>query len=238
MVKKQRGKTVSSSKPTIVGKQTGNLSLLEPSSDDEAPEEVTFEDSKAQALHSMKQALAAVRSEKEVLKEKRRKRQELFQEQKKRKLLPADVLEEFDATPSKKQNQPEEEAEKTDEEPEKKKDRGNNSRVTEQFRQEEACETVNLCCCSFGGTYTVMTVKGSGSACSQQQAAEDFLRSRLYGPGSRRTTCNELLSIQNKRGREKSAAVEFVKKGWASQQKAKSEKLKKRWLQRRQQNPS
>ncbi|TNM97671.1 nucleolar protein 7 [Takifugu rubripes] len=219
MVKKQRGKTVSSSKPTIVGKQTGNLSLLEPSSDDEAPEEVTFEDSKAQALHSMKQALAAVRSEKEVLKEKRRKRQELFQEQKKRKLLPADVLEEFDATPSKKQNQPEEEAEKTDEEPEKKKDRGNNSRV-------------------FGGTYTVMTVKGSGSACSQQQAAEDFLRSRLYGPGSRRTTCNELLSIQNKRGREKSAAVEFVKKGWASQQKAKSEKLKKRWLQRRQQNPS
>lgn len=61
MVKKQRGKTVSSSKPTIVGKQTENLSLLESSSDDEAPEEVTFEDSKAQALHSMKQALAAVR---------------------------------------------------------------------------------------------------------------------------------------------------------------------------------
>lgn len=61
MVKKQRGKTVSSSKPRIVGKQTKNLSLLESSSDDEAPEEVTFEDSKAQALHSMKQALAAVR---------------------------------------------------------------------------------------------------------------------------------------------------------------------------------
>lgn len=61
MVKKQRGKTVSSSMPTFVGKQTENLSLLEFSSDDEAPEEVTFEDSKAQALHSMRQALAAVR---------------------------------------------------------------------------------------------------------------------------------------------------------------------------------
>lgn len=45
------------------------------------------------------------------------------------------------------------------------------------------------CCCRIDGTYTVMTVKQCGSACSQQQAAEDFLRSRLYGPGSRRTTC-------------------------------------------------
>lgn len=87
-----------------------------------------------------------------------------------------------------------------------------------------------------------MTVKQCGSACSQQQAAEDFLRSRLYGPGSRRTTCkkelisllvsellepsdssvfllymrpgNELLSLQNKRSQTKSAAVQFVKTGW------------------------
>lgn len=58
MVKKQRGKKVSLSKMTIVDKTQDSLLL---SSDDEAPEEVTFEDSKAQALHSMKQALDSVR---------------------------------------------------------------------------------------------------------------------------------------------------------------------------------
>ncbi|MEQ2178407.1 hypothetical protein GOODEAATRI_013708, partial [Goodea atripinnis] len=47
--------------------------------------------------------------EKEQLREKRRKRQEFFQEQKKNKLLPADVLEEIDPTPLKKQKQSEDE---------------------------------------------------------------------------------------------------------------------------------
>lgn len=61
MVKKQRGKTVSLSKSTVVEKQIDSFDLLLSSSDDEAPEEVTFEDSKAQALHSMKQALDSVR---------------------------------------------------------------------------------------------------------------------------------------------------------------------------------
>lgn len=60
MVKKQRGKKVSLSKTTIVDKTQDSFNLLL-SSDDEAPEEVTFEDSKAQALHSMKQALDSVR---------------------------------------------------------------------------------------------------------------------------------------------------------------------------------
>lgn len=61
MVKKQRGKTASLSKTTIVEKTKDNLNLLLSSSDDEAPEEVTFEDSKAQALHNMKEALDSVR---------------------------------------------------------------------------------------------------------------------------------------------------------------------------------
>lgn len=61
MVKKQRGKTVSLTKSKIVEKQTDGFDLLLSSSDDEAPEEVTFEDSKAQAFHSMKQALDSVR---------------------------------------------------------------------------------------------------------------------------------------------------------------------------------
>lgn len=59
-------------------------------------------------------------------------------------------------------------------------------------RPAAAVKCLNLrCCCRIGGTYTVKTVKQHGSACSQQQAAEDFLRSRLYGPASRRTTCKK-----------------------------------------------
>ncbi|KPP66617.1 nucleolar protein 7-like [Scleropages formosus] len=57
--------------------------LEETSSEDEAPEEVTFEDSKAAAVQRMKDALETARREKELLKERRRKRQALFQEQKK-----------------------------------------------------------------------------------------------------------------------------------------------------------
>lgn len=61
MAKKQRGKTLSSSKSSVLEKETDRFSLMLPSSDDEAPEEVTFEDSKAQALRSMKRALDSAR---------------------------------------------------------------------------------------------------------------------------------------------------------------------------------
>lgn len=61
MVKKQRGKKCSLAETTSIDKTSYSYNLLLSSSDDEAPEEVTFEDSKAQALHSMKQALNSVR---------------------------------------------------------------------------------------------------------------------------------------------------------------------------------
>ncbi|XP_045908059.1 nucleolar protein 7 [Micropterus dolomieu] len=225
MAKKQRGKAASSSKTLDIEKQTEHFSLVLASSDDEAPEEVTFEDSKAEAIRSMKQALDADRREKELLKEKRRKRQELFQEQKKRKLLPAGVLEEIDSAPSKKQKQSEDEAEEEqqdvaeDETRKKKKKSGGKLAHARNLK----------------GNYTVTTVKEPAAVASfQQQTAEDFIQSRLYGPGSCRTTSNELLSLQNKKGRNKSAAVQFVKKDWASKEKAKAEKLKKRWLHKQQ----
>ncbi|KAL7386785.1 hypothetical protein ABVT39_013667 [Epinephelus coioides] len=224
MAKKQRGKTAPSSKTAVKAKQTENFSLVLESSDDEAPEEVTFEDSKAEALRSMKQALDTARREKELLKEKRRKRQELFQEQKKRKLLPADVLEEIDSAPSKKQKQSEDEAEEEQQEAEK-----DETRKEKKKRSKKLAHARNL-----KGNYMVKTVKERGSASFQQQAAQDFLQSRLYGPGSCRTTSNELLSLQNKKGRNKSAAVQFVKKDWACKEKAKAEKLKKRWIHKQQ----
>ncbi|CAJ1072959.1 hypothetical protein PFLUV_G00129020 [Xyrichtys novacula] len=220
MAKKQRGKTVSSSKTAKTEAQTKHFSLEVESSDDEAPEEVTFEDSKSEALRSMKQALDRARREKELLKEKRRKRQELFQEQKKRKLLPVDVLEEIDSTPSNLFplcEEEEEEQQKGEEKPTKKKKSG------------KKAHSRNL-----KGNYTVMTVKDQTLKTCQQRAAEDFIQSRLYGPGSCRTTNNEMLSLQNKKGANKSAAVQFVNKDWACKEKAKAEKQKKRWVHKQQ----
>ncbi|XP_023252460.1 nucleolar protein 7 [Seriola lalandi dorsalis] len=225
MAKKQRGKTTSQSKTANNEKQEENFTLMLESSDDEAPEEVTFEDSKAQALRSMKRALDTARREKELLKEKRRKRQELFQEQKKRKLLPDDLLEEIDSASSKKQKQSEDEAEE-----ERQEDDEEESRKKKKKRSGKLVHARNL-----KGNYTVATVKEErASASFQQQAAKDFIQSRLYGPGSCRTTSNELLSLQNKKGRNKSAAVQFVKKDWACKEKAKAEKLKKRWVHKQQ----
>ncbi|XP_019122932.2 nucleolar protein 7 isoform X1 [Larimichthys crocea] len=216
MARRQRGAAARSSS----GKQTDEPSLTLPDSDDEAPEEVTFEDSKVEALRSMKQALDTARREKELQKEKRRKRQELFQEQKKRKLLPADVLEEINASPSKKQKQPEDEAakEETGEQKSKKKKKRGKGAHTRNVK----------------GNYTVTMLKDQSSTFFQQQTAEEFIQSRLYGPGSCRTTSNELLSLENKRAINKSAAVQFVKKEWACKEKAKAEKLKKRWIHKQQ----
>ncbi|XP_030607862.1 nucleolar protein 7 [Archocentrus centrarchus] len=220
MAKKQRGKTSSSSKTEDSEKRTESFSLTLESSDDEAPEEVTFEDSKAEALRTMKQALDTARREKELLKEKRRKRQELFQEQKKRKLLSADVLEEIDSAPSKKQKQSVDEGQEEGEEDGKKK---------KKKRSGKLADARNL-----KGKYTVTTTKERTLTSLQQQTALEFIQSRLYGPGTCRTTNNEMLSLQNKKGCNKSAAVQFVKKDWASKEKVKAEKLKKRWIHKQQ----
>uniref|UniRef100_A0A3P9JPN0 Nucleolar protein 7 n=1 Tax=Oryzias latipes TaxID=8090 RepID=A0A3P9JPN0_ORYLA len=218
MVKSKRGTTTASAKKSADTEKTSETLCqgLE-SSDDDAPEEVTFGDSKTEALRSLKLALDSAKREKELLKEKRRKRQELFQEQKKRKLLPAEVLEEIESASLKKVKESsaaeEDEAEET------------KSLMKRSEKKRAEKHTRNL-----EGNYTVTTMKGGAAVSFQQKSAEDFLQSRLYGPGRLRTTNNQMLSLQNKRGSQKSAAVQFVKKDWALQQKAKAEKLKKRWI--------
>ncbi|TMS09831.1 Nucleolar protein 7 [Larimichthys crocea] len=176
MARRQRGAAARSSS----GKQTDEPSLTLPDSDDEAPEEVTFEDSKVEALRSMKQALDTAR---------------------------------------RKQKQPEDEAkEETGEQKSKKKKKRGKGAHTRNVK----------------GNYTVTMLKDQSSTFFQQQTAEEFIQSRLYGPGSCRTTSNELLSLENKRAINKSAAVQFVKKEWACKEKAKAEKLKKRWIHKQQ----
>lgn len=61
MAKTQRGKATAPKEKADDVKTTKEFNLSLESSDDEAPEEVKFEDSKAQALQSMKQALDTAR---------------------------------------------------------------------------------------------------------------------------------------------------------------------------------
>lgn len=61
MVKKQRGKAASKAKPSETVTRAELLGPGLSSSDDEAPDEVTFEDSKTAALQSIKLALDSAR---------------------------------------------------------------------------------------------------------------------------------------------------------------------------------
>ncbi|KAI1902051.1 hypothetical protein AGOR_G00040740 [Albula goreensis] len=209
MAKKQHGKTGIAMDKRKNMKISENIYLGVASSeddDDEAPEEVTFEDSKATALRSMKQAIDSVRREKELLKEKRKKRQELFQEQKKRKLLPDNILEEIDSTVPKKPKVSEVEGQ------------GKEKKRRRRYKRR-----------SLKGNCSVMRVQDQSLANKQQQSALKFIQSRLYGKGTKRTTASQLLSLENKRALNKTAAVQFVDKQWGLERKEKAKKFKKKW---------
>ncbi|KAM9718992.1 uncharacterized protein nol7 [Menidia menidia] len=233
MAKKQRGKTRSSAGKTDSEKQGKHFAMAFESSDEEAPEEVTFEDSKVQALRSMKHALDTAKREREELKEKRRRRQELFQEQKKRKLLSADVLAEIDPTPSKKLKESDGEGKEAPAEEEQQEEEEGGAQEAPRRRRgarKKKTSGKGQHARTLKGNYRVATLRAAAAACFQQQAAEEFLHSRLYGPGSCRTTSVELLSLEKKKGANQSAAVRFVKKDWGCKQKAKAEKLNRRWI--------
>lgn len=178
------------------------------SSEDELPEEVAFDESKSAALKSVKDAQESEKREKLLLKEKRRKRQQLFQEQKRKKCLPAYVLEEFDALP---QKQPK---------------ASDNNEEEEDTVNENESETISK---SLQDSYSVMRLKDDSSARSLQWRATDFIQSRLYGPGTKRTTNSELLSLNRKRGLNQGAAVDFVNKKLGAGLKAKAKKSNKRF---------
>ncbi|XP_061776703.1 nucleolar protein 7 [Nerophis ophidion] len=211
MATTQRGQQAKLTKKQKIENAVKTFVAAFDSSEDEGPEEITFEDAKAEALQSVEQALQSARREKDLLKEKRKKRQELFQEQKKRKLLSDEVLEEIDSS-QKSHSEEVQDASVTSQDEE--------LHIDKVQKLENSRKLI--------GNYKV-TVKPSELAASQQKMAEDFIQSRLYGPGSLRTTSNQLLSLNNKRGINKSAAVEFTKKNWAEKRKTKAEMKKMRW---------
>ncbi|XP_048018666.1 nucleolar protein 7 isoform X1 [Megalobrama amblycephala] len=206
-------------------KETDNMSELTQaefeSSDDELPEEVGFDASKSAALKSVKDALESAKREKNLLKEKRRKRQQLYQEQKSRKRLPEDLLEEFDTEPQKQTELSENE-------------KGNNQTI----KDGETKTTSKTNSKSLPDSYSVKRVKDETAAKSLQQSAMDFIQSRLYGPGTKRTTNAEILSLKRKRGANQGAAVEFASKKLGADVKAKVAKSNKRFLQKRKLVPS
>lgn len=61
MAKKQRGEASSPSKTVDGEDRTSEFRLMMDPSDDEAPDEVTFENTKTQALHRRKEALDRAR---------------------------------------------------------------------------------------------------------------------------------------------------------------------------------
>ncbi|ROL44581.1 Nucleolar protein 7 [Anabarilius grahami] len=180
------------------------------SSDDELPEEVGFDASKSAALKSVREALESAKREKNLLKEKRRKRQQLYQEQKSRKRLPEDLLEEFDTEPQKQ------------------------TELSENDKDEEETKTTSeRNSKSLPDSYSVKRVKDETADKSLQQRAMDFIQSRLYGPGTKRTTNAEILSLKRKRGVIQGAAVEFASKKLGADVKAKVAKSNKRFLQKK-----
>ncbi|CAL8314873.1 nucleolar protein 7 [Gadus morhua] len=198
------------------------FSLALDTSEDEAPEEVPLEASRAAAQQSRAAAVESTRREKLQLKEKRRKRHELFQEQKKRRLLPDDVLEEIEAAPPQKKKPNEDEGEEESEEESDDEGVGSGEEI------DASGKIRNL-----QGGYTVKLVNELTLAAAQQRAAAGFVQDRLYGQGSRRTTNKAILSLKNK-GPKKAPSVEFVRKNWAPKHKAKAERMKQRWLHRKQ----
>ncbi|XP_073705782.1 U3 small nucleolar RNA-associated protein NOL7 [Garra rufa] len=198
--------------------------LTEPhieSSDDELPEEVAFDASKSAALKTIKDALESVKREKNILKEKRKKRQQLFQEQKKRKLLPQELLEEFDTKLQKKTN------------PSIKK-RINKKVSTTPLdidKDKEQKSTPEKIAKSLPESYKVTRVKDESASKTLQQKAADFIQSRLYGPGTQRTTNAALLSLNKKRGASQGAAVNFANVKLSAKQRGRIARTNKHFIQ-------
>lgn len=232
MASKQRGKKTTgapaSHKEEMEQSTDLNMLMFDSSDDDGAPDEVTFEDSKATALQSMRDALQAANREKERLKEKRRKKHELFQEQKKRRLLPIEVLEEISAPPSKK---PEVPGDKVEEEGSSEEEDADDEEADGAVEEESTDKTEQKYSRTVKGSYTVTTTtRPPAMSSSQQQSAVEFLQNRMYGSKNRRTTSNELLSLGVKRGESNINAMQFINKDWGYKHKANAEKFKKRWL--------
>ncbi|XP_069469647.1 U3 small nucleolar RNA-associated protein NOL7 [Ambystoma mexicanum] len=188
-------------------------------SDEDAPEQLTFQRGREEEAQSQKRKNQAIQREKALLKEKRRRHEELFREQKKRKLLPVEVLEEVASLPQKRL---EEKPTAQEKEKDAAESEGGSEKSDDDEKEEASDDEVP--------NYTAMRLKEQDQSSLQQQSAKDFIKNRLYGPGSNRTTVNQFFSNANKKGTTKKPAVQFVNKAWGAEKKRKATHFKSRWL--------
>ncbi|XP_071592474.1 U3 small nucleolar RNA-associated protein NOL7 [Heliangelus exortis] len=210
----------------VAGKREVPSALLSPpSSEDEAPEEVSFGVAKEAAETERKLVGEAARRHREQLKEKRRRRQELFTEQKKRKLLPEAVLQELTAAPPTRADDGQEATGDPDkqrgDEAAKKRNRQPQRGVKKDKGRKGARSK---------GNYKAVCLKDQSVTGLHEQLAKDFVNTHLYGPAAKRAQANEFFSIENKKKAVKAPAVQFVDKAWGQEQKEKATRFKKRWL--------
>ncbi|XP_054045529.1 nucleolar protein 7 isoform X1 [Rissa tridactyla] len=204
--------------------------LSPPSSEDEAPEEVSFGAAREVAETERKLMGEAARRHRELLKEKRRRRQELFVEQKRRKLLPEAVLQELAAAPPARP-----EGQDAADDPGEQCGGGaakqRQGQVEEQDQaQRQVKKAKQRKVVRPKGNYTAVRLKDQSLTGLHQQLAKDFLNTQLYGPDTNRVPANEFFSLENKRDPVKKAAVQFVDKSWGQEKKLRAIRFKKRWL--------
>ncbi|KAL4221301.1 hypothetical protein ACF0H5_019564 [Mactra antiquata] len=179
------------------------------SSDDEAPDDVGFHESRQSVLSQLKSALKQVDVEKQRKKEKRKMIDEHFKQQKLKKKeelataqLPDDILDGIDdVIPKKIQKKEQQKPNQTVKKEKKKKQKSNKSGNQKSIRSSE--------------DYIAFTDKSSGvivadvkyveNQCKTAgQLAAEFKQNRLYGSHIKRVSNKDRLAVKEKRRHNKS----------------------------------
>ncbi|XP_072267779.1 U3 small nucleolar RNA-associated protein NOL7 [Pyxicephalus adspersus] len=192
------------------------------SEDDEAPEEVTFQNAKSRAEESARVKRELASRDKALLKEKRKRKQELFSEQKKKKLLPEDILQTVTALSDKK-NEAHEPYADTEGKGDVEKEKSVKKNPSKKLRPRK----------SLKNNYDVVHLNDQNVADIQQEQAKQFLQDKFYGNTKNRTTANDFLSISRKRGERKMPAFQFTDSSWGEKEKKKASTFNLRWRNRK-----
>ncbi|KAG8442370.1 hypothetical protein GDO86_011242 [Hymenochirus boettgeri] len=149
---------------------------MSPESEDEGPEEVTFQSAKNRAQEIAREQKQAANGEKALLKEKRKRKQELFKEQKAKKLLAEDFLQTLSALPDKRLE------EYKDQDPKK-----GNADFGKKYFKKKLKPKIRL-----QDNYKVVRSEDYAQSSLQQQKAKEFIQMRLYGKNINRTSAREM----------------------------------------------
>ncbi|NWZ03165.1 NOL7 protein, partial [Loxia curvirostra] len=191
MVRRQKAKAAAA------GKRKAPAVLPSPasSSEDEAPEEVSFGVAREAAEAERKLVGEAARRHRELLKEKRRRHQELFADQKVPRCPRGAPGRPWECVPAVSLD---------------------NSVCSGPCKHAMG---LYISLTRTKGNYMAVCLKDHSATGLHQQLARDFLNAQLYGPHTNRVPANEFFSLANKRGPVKKAAVQFVDKSWGEYRK-------------------